>query len=107
MSSELSPWNVAGRQVGTKITLSSNRNLRGDPAVKTRFAFLAVCIQLFATFAVAQTVYENGPKNDQSTSWAFTGSRFFVSDSFAVSGSTATINGISIWVVIFPTDHDP
>jgi hypothetical protein len=75
--------------------------------VKTRFACLIVCIQLFAMFAVAQTIYENGPKNDQSTSWAFTGSRFFVSDSFAVSGGTATINGISIWVVIFPTDHDP
>jgi hypothetical protein len=58
-------------------------------------------------FAAAQTIYENGPKDDDTPGWRYDGSHLFVSDSFAVSGGTSTISGTSLWVLIFPTDHNP
>ncbi|MGC2112750.1 MAG: hypothetical protein WA655_24735 [Candidatus Korobacteraceae bacterium] len=75
--------------------------------MKIRFICLIASILLCGMFAAAQTTYENGPENDDALSWRFDGSRLFVSDSFAISGGTATINGISVWQVIFPTDHNP
>jgi hypothetical protein len=71
-----------------------------------RIVSLLVSMLLFQAYAAAGTIYDNGPKNDDSTAWNFTG-QDFASDTFTVSGGSSTVSGVSIWVLIFPTDHNP
>ena len=71
-----------------------------------RIVSLLVSILLFQVYAAAGNIYDNGPKNDDSTAWNFTG-QYFASDTFTVSGGSSTVSGASIWVLIFPTDHNP
>jgi len=70
-----------------------------------------VCVSAFVLFCsmsvVAQSIYENGQVSFDSTAWSFVGSRYWTSDTFTVSAANSTITGVSIWVQLFVTDHDP
>ncbi|MGC2112752.1 MAG: hypothetical protein WA655_24745 [Candidatus Korobacteraceae bacterium] len=70
---------------------------------------LPAIVLLGSAMAAAGTVYENGPQNihENLGAWAFYGNRYVVSNTFPVTGSTATITGISIWMWGWPTDHNP
>jgi hypothetical protein len=65
-------------------------------------AFAVLC----SMFAAADTIYDNGPVSGDYASWRFN-SPNTVSDSFTVSSGNSTISGLSIWVLIFMTDHNP
>lgn len=65
-------------------------------------AFLCFCTVL----ATADTIYENGPVSGDYVGWRFDGPPS-TSNSFTVSGGNSTIDGMSFWVVIFVTDHNP
>jgi len=67
------------------------------------FLFVFLCSAL----AMAGTIYDNGPVNGNLNSYAFDGQFLYVSNTFTVAGGDSTITGISIWVWIFPTDHNP
>ena len=65
-----------------------------------------LCLAATAVPATAGTIYGNGPVSGDFNAYAFNGQNF-VSDTFAVSGGSSTISGISIWVWAFPANHNP
>jgi hypothetical protein len=73
----------------------------------TRIGILSGFVLLCSMMAAAGTVYENGQVDLNSGAWQFTGSRFWVSDTFTISSGNTTVNGLSIGVFLFITDHDP
>jgi hypothetical protein len=75
--------------------------------MRTRIAPLTAFVFLCSLSVVAQSIYENGQVNFDSSAWSFMGSRYWISDTFTVSAGNPTINGISIWTQLFMTDHDP
>jgi hypothetical protein len=74
--------------------------------MKTRMIPTLAFFLLCTTFATAGTVYENGSVSGDYASWRFD-HQGWVSDTFTVSGGNSTIDGLSIWVLIFMTDHNP
>jgi hypothetical protein len=79
---------------------------RGDWFMKARLLLLSTFVLLWSLAAAAGTIYENGPVSGDYSAYRFN-SPNFVSNSFRVSGGNSTINGLSIWVLIFMTDHNP
>jgi hypothetical protein len=77
--------------------------------MRRRIISLLAIFLLGSTMAAAGTIYEHGPQNihENLGAWGFYGNRFVVSNTFPVSGSTATITGMSIWTWGWPTDHNP
>jgi hypothetical protein len=77
--------------------------------MKSRFTLLtlaaALClfISLTVQSSAAQTLYDNGPINGEFDAW---GVNFgtTVSDSFAISGGTSTVNGMSFGAWLIPGD---
>ena len=74
--------------------------------MKSRMMLVVFCLCLGNAFAAADTVYENGPVSGDYIAWRIDNSNA-VSNSFTVSGGNSTINGLSVWVDIFMTDHNP
>ncbi len=73
-------------------------------AAKATLSFAFVL--LYSMPAVAGTVYDNGPVNGDFNAYAFDRQNV-ISDTFIVSGGNSTISGASIWVWLFPGDHNP
>ena len=63
-------------------------------------AALLITVLLSSMAAFAGTVYENGPQNihENLGAFTFTGTRFTVSNTFAISGSNSPITGMVIWI---------
>lgn len=64
---------------------------------------LAVCLVLSPLFAVAGTVYENGPINGEVNAWTIN-LGFEVDDSFFIAGPNAQVTGISFGAWLIPGD---
>jgi hypothetical protein len=64
-------------------------------------SLLALC--LVALPALADTVYDNGPINGTTDGWTINFG-FIVSDTFAISGGGATVNGLAFGAWLFPGD---
>lgn len=68
-----------------------------------RLSFLLASVLLSAASALAGDVYDNGPVNGTVDAWTINFG-FAISDSFTISGSNQTINGISFGVWLSPGD---
>jgi hypothetical protein len=74
----------------------------------TRIVSLLEMLLLLPMMVAAQTIYDNGPQDihEQYGAYGLTGS-FWVSNTFTVSSGTPIINGLSIWIWMFPGNHNP
>lgn len=68
-----------------------------------RLALLAICLLLSSLFAVADTLYENGPINGQTNAWTINFG-FEVDDSFFIASPNAQVTGISFGAWLTPGD---
>ncbi|MGA2686712.1 MAG: hypothetical protein ABSE85_01450 [Candidatus Korobacteraceae bacterium] len=76
------------------------------PRIVLLSMFALLCLTVADVTATASTVYDNGPKKGNIDAWGVQG-HFWISDTFTVSTGSPTINGMSIWIWNFPTDHNP
>ena len=65
--------------------------------------FLALGLMLAAVPAMAQTVYDNGPINGNTSYW-WVNWGYIVSDTFNLANSGTTITGASFGIWVFPGD---
>lgn len=74
----------------------------------TRVLLLLATLLLAPMMVTAGTVYDNGPQDihEGYGAYGLTGA-FWVSNTFTVSSGTPTINGLSIWIWMFPGNHNP
>src|SRR5580698_8811896 len=74
----------------------------------TRIVSLLATVLLVPMMVVAGTVYENGPQDIHEHYGAYgLTSPFWVSNTFTVSTGTPTVTGLSIWIWVFPGNHNP
>jgi hypothetical protein len=74
----------------------------------TRIVSLLATLLLVPMMGTAETIYDNGPQDihEQYGAYGLTGS-FWVSNTFTVSSGNPTLTGLSIWIWIFPGNHNP
>ena len=74
----------------------------------TRIVSLLATLLLVPMMVAAQTIYDNGPQDihEQYGGYGIT-SPIWISNTFTVSSGTPTITGLSIWIWIFPGNHNP
>jgi len=68
-----------------------------------RLTLLAACLTLSPLFAVAGTLYENGPINGETNAWTIN-LGFEVDDSFFIATPNAQVNGIAFGAWLTPGD---
>lgn len=69
----------------------------------TRLTLLAACLMLSPLFAIAGTVYENGPINGETNAWTIN-LGFEIDDSFFIATPNAQVTGISFGAWLRPGD---
>jgi hypothetical protein len=74
----------------------------------TRIVSLLATLLLVPMMVAAQTIYDNGPQDIHENYGGYgLSSPTWVSNTFTVSTANPTITGLSIWVWIFPGNHNP
>jgi hypothetical protein len=83
-------------------------NERGGLTMMTRIVSLLATLLLVPMMAAAGNIYDNGPQDIHENYAAYgLSSTSWVSNTFTVSTANPTITGLSIWVWIFPGNHNP
>jgi hypothetical protein len=101
-------WLCVDRSYAIEIVKLFTTREQGGLIMRVRIVWLLATLLLVPIRVAAGTVYDNGPPDihEHYGAYGVNGS-FWVSDTFTVSAGSPTITGISIWIWMFPGNHNP